>query len=171
MLHKLTTEEQEILDQFSNKSRFRQGYFTPRNPEKYIGDLKKLFYRSSWELHAFKFLDNNTGVIMWGSELFAIEYPKPVPRSKIHPEGWKRARYFPDLYVEYKHKSGKIIKELIEIKPLKQTKVSRAKKQSTKLQENYVHEINQTKWMYAKQWCEKRGIKFSICTEQELFRM
>jgi hypothetical protein len=32
-----------------------QGYFKPRHPEKYVGDVNKIRFMSSWELQADKF--------------------------------------------------------------------------------------------------------------------
>lgn len=153
-----------------NNKGYKEGLFTPRNPEKYIGDLADIVYRSSWEEHAFKFLDNNPNVIHWAAEPLPIAYLKPVPRSRQYPEGFRPANYFPDLFVEYVNRDGTVIKELIEIKPLKQTKRSRSKKESVRLQEDYVHAVNHAKWNAAKAWCEKYGIKFSILTEKSLFR-
>ena len=96
--------------------------FTPRNPEKYVGDRSKLLYKSSWEEYAFNFLDNNTKVIKWAYEPIKISYLKPVPRSQFTPNGLKPSNYFPDFFVEYIDRSGNTIKELIEVKPLKQLK-------------------------------------------------
>lgn len=147
---------------------FKEGLFTPRNPDKYIGDLTNIVYRSSWEEHAFKFLDNNPNVLHWISEPLPIAYLKPVQVGGKWST--KPANYFPDLFVEYVNREGSVIKELIEIKPLKQTRASRSKKESVRLQENYVHLVNQAKWEAAQAWCDKYGIKFSILTENSLFR-
>ena len=148
--------------------KYKEGVYTPRNPEKYVGDLDNIVYRSSWEEHAFKFLDNNPNVLKWAAEPVPIAYQKPIIQNGKF--SWKPANYFPDLFVEYINRDGTVIKELIEIKPLKQTKQSKSRKESVRLQENYVHLVNQAKWQAAKAWCEKYGIKFSILTENSLFR-
>lgn len=145
--------------------RFRQGRFHPRYPEKYLGDVNNITYRSSWELKAFQMLDGNPNVLYWGSEIIPIAYTKPLPNGGMRP-----ATYFPDLFVVFKHQSGEVRKELIEIKPLKQTQTSKARKSTTKLQENYTYLVNQCKWEAAKAWCFQNGIAFKICTEQSLFR-
>jgi hypothetical protein len=31
----------------TSSGQFKQGYFNPKNPEKYIGDLAKIIFRSS----------------------------------------------------------------------------------------------------------------------------
>ena len=70
---------------------FLQGLYTPKNPKKYIGDLRRITYRSSWELHAFKWCDFNTNVIQWNSEEVVVPYRSPVD-GRMH-------RYFVDLKI------------------------------------------------------------------------
>ena len=36
-----------------------KGRYTLKKPEKYIGDAKKVVYRSLWEKQAFKWCENN----------------------------------------------------------------------------------------------------------------
>lgn len=148
-------------------SAWKQGLYTPLNPEKYIGDPTKITYRSSWEQEAFKVCDTNPNVLEWGSEILIIPYFVPNMR---HPENTPREkRYIPDLYVVTQNAQGVISKKVIEIKPYKQTKRSRAKKASTKLYEDYTYEINQLKWEAARAWCDARGMEFIVTTERELF--
>lgn len=152
-----------------NEKTYRQGLFHPRNPEKYLGDITRIVYRSSWELKMFKDLDNNLNILKWTSEPFGILYTKPVPVTE-DARGWREAKYFPDLFVVYKDRNNNIIKEVIEIKPLKQLSPSKARNPNTKLQENYTYQINCLKWRFAKEWCDKRGLNFRLCTEKQLFR-
>lgn len=140
-----------------------------RHPDKYIGDVDNVIYRSTWEYNAFKFCDNNPNILSWCSEEIAIPYMKPVLVSSGKLIA-KPARYFPDLYVEYKNRHGELLKELIEIKPKKQTRASRSKKYATNLYENIVYMVNMAKWDAAKAWCAPRNIKFCILTEDSLFR-
>jgi len=148
-----------------NQSKYYQDYFKPVYPEKYIGDVNEIVFMSSYELHAFEFLDSNPNVLRWASEEIAIPYMKILPDKTFRP-----ATYYPDLYVEYRDKNGKINKELIEIKPLKQTKRSRSRNPATKLQEDYDYAVNVLKWDAAKVWCNQHGIKFTIATEKSIFR-
>lgn len=143
--------------------------FVPRNPHKYLGDVDNILIRSTWEKEAFTFCDNNIHVIGWLSEEIIIPYFKPVfgIDGKIR---YKKANYYPDLYVEYVDKNGVLLKELIEIKPKKQTRASRAKKYSTNLYENIVYAVNTAKWNAAEEWCKLRGISFKKVTEESLFR-
>jgi hypothetical protein len=146
---------------------YKEGNFYPRHPEKYMGDVNTIKFKSSWEEHAFNFLDMNPNVLHWSYEGVQIPYLKPNPTA---PNGFVPAVYIPDLLVVYKDKTGKIHKEMIEIKPKKQARVSKAKKAETRVMENYVYMVNQAKWEQAKKWCEKYGIAFKLLTEDHLFR-
>ena len=152
----------------NNGKTFKSGRYIPKYPEKYLGDVNNIIFRSSWELSAFKFLDRNTNFLKWGSEIIPIKYFKPI----ITPSGpsVRVATYYPDLFVIYKDRNGNIIKELIEIKPFKQTKPSKSKKFNRKLEENYIFSVNSAKWNAAHAWCKKYNVKFSIVTEKDLFR-
>lgn len=141
---------------------FRQGFFTPKNPDKYVGDVSKIRYMSSWELEFHNFLDNNPNVLSWSSEEIAIPYLKPTDR-KIH-------RYYPDYWVKYKDRDGNIIQEIIEVKPHKETRKTRARNPKTRLYEDITYAINVAKWRAAKQFCDKYGIKFRIVTERKIFK-
>ena len=134
------------------------------NPTKYMGDPNKLKYKSSWEQNAFFMCDNNPNIVRWGYEIIPIKYAKPVGAS------FKITTYFPDIYLEYFDKDQNFIREVIEIKPKAQTKPSRKRKVETRLYENYVYTINEAKWKAAKTWCEARGIRFRVLTENSLFR-
>lgn len=138
--------------------------FYPINTEKYMGDPDNIIIRSSWELRAFQFCDNNPNVLLWGSEEIIIPYMKPFPG------GMKPARYYPDLYVEYINRSGELIKELIEVKPEKFTKASRARNPATKAFENSQYIVNMAKFTAADNYCKQKGIKFSVMSEKSIFR-
>lgn len=142
-------------------SKFTQGLYKPVNPGKFIGNTKQVVYRSSWELKALFQLDTDPNVTKIGSEEIIVPY-KDV-------NGVLR-RYFVDLYVERKV-GDKIIKELIEIKPHKETippVLTEGKKTKTKIREVLTWDINSRKWESARKYCEKRGWEFKIITEYEL---
>ena len=134
------------------------------NPEKYIGDPDKLMYKSSWEQSAFFMCDNNPNIVRWAYEFIPIKYAKPVGA------GFKITTYFPDLYLEYFDRDQNFIKEVLEVKPKNQTQPSKKKKTETRLYENYVYLVNKAKWEAAKAWCTPRGIKFTVITENGLYR-
>lgn len=139
---------------------FKQGVYNIRHPEKYVGDPSKIVFRSSWELEMNKFLDNNPNVLRWSSEEVAIPYVKPTT-GRVH-------RYYPDYWIEYKDKHGNLIQELIEVKPMSQVDISKKKRKTD--YEKITYAINIAKWTAAQQFCEKHNIKFSILTENQLFK-
>jgi hypothetical protein len=141
---------------------FLQGKYSPRNPIKYVGDLDNIIFRSSWELNAMKFFDGNPNVLRWASEPIAITYTKPT-------DG-KRHRYFPDFWIEIKNREGKIVQELIEIKPKKDSQPSKSRSRKAQLYENITYAINMAKWTAASQWCQAHGMVFRVITECELFK-
>jgi hypothetical protein len=143
-------------------SRFKQGKYIPKNPEKYLGDINKITYRSSWELKMNQFLDNNVMIINWGSEIISIPYIKPTD-GKMH-------NYFPDYYIEYIDKDGTFHRKIIEIKPHSQTKKTKARSEKTKLYETIQYAVNMSKWKFCQAFCEKNGLEFEIVTEKELFK-
>ncbi len=136
---------------------FRQGYFVPKHPEKYKGNVSNIRYMSSWELKFNHFLDNNANILEWASEEIAIPYIKPTD-GKLH-------KYYPDYYIMYKNKDGAIIREVIEIKPKSQVNL----KKRANLYEQLTFAVNKAKWEAAERFCQQYGLKFRIVTEDHLF--
>ena len=134
-----------------------KGRFTPKNPQKYIGKITNIFFRSSWELRIMRFFDSNPSVLKWCSEEFSIPYRKPTD-GKIH-------NYFPDFFVIFNEKDGSQRKMVLEIKPLKETVVLEGARPQDKL----AFIINQAKWQAASAFCAARGIEFKVMTEVEIF--
>ena len=100
-------------------SRFAQGKFNLKNPEKYIG-TKTPTYRSGWEFTFMKFCDEHPAITQWASEAVRIPYRNPLTG--------KQTIYVPDFFIAYADKSTKQRVELIEVKPIsllaKQVKMS-----------------------------------------------
>jgi hypothetical protein len=142
--------------------RFKQGKYTLKHPEKYIGDATNVVFRSSWELRMHNFLDGNSQILKWASEELPIKY--------IHPLDQKVHTYWPDYYVEYKKQDGTIVKEVLEIKPSKDQKRSKSRNPKTKMNEDITFITNQAKWTYAKQFCDSKGMTFRVLTEKDLFK-
>jgi len=139
-----------------------QGYFKPKNPQKYKGDPTNIVYRSSWELKLMTYLDLHKDIVTWGSEELFIPYRSPID-NKIH-------RYFPDFIVTKINKEGKKETALIEVKPAAQTKPP---KKQEKVTRKYITEvttwgINEAKWKAANEYCKDKGWSFHIFTEREL---
>jgi len=135
-----------------------KGLFFPKYPEKYVGDLNNITYRSSWERRFMEFCDANLNIMKWGSEEIYIPYMKPTTK-RMH-------RYYPDFFIMYQNSKGQMVKEIIEIKPMKETVLT--KKSST--YDKVAIVINMAKWEAAKQFCAAHGMTFRVLTEQSLFR-
>ena len=142
------------------------GSFNPRNPKKYKGDPRKIYYRSSYELEFMKFCDSNPNVLMWSSEEIYIPYVSPIDKQ-LH-------KYYPDFLIKVKNidKSEDII--LIEIKPFSQTRkpINKKKGKPSKrlINEHATYMVNTAKWRAASEWCKQRNITFKIVTEKEIFK-
>jgi len=139
-----------------------RGKFQPSYPKKYKGDVRNIIYRSLWERKFMVYCDLNENILEWGSEEIALPYRSPID-NRIH-------RYFPDFYIKYQNKTGKIVKSLIEVKPLKQTTPPIKPKRQTKgyLYEAYEYAKNQAKWEAAREFCKDRMWEFKVLTEKEL---
>jgi hypothetical protein len=139
-------------------AKFAQGVYQVKNPATYIGKYP-VTYRSSWEVTFMKFLDENTQHILgWASESISIPYRNPL--------NGKWSMYIPDFLVIYMDKNGQKHCEVIEIKPEKEMPTYTGKvSPRTKL----TQVINAAKWQAAMVYCHKRGWKFRICTERDLF--
>ena len=142
---------------------YKQGFFKPVNPEKYIGDPTNIVYRSGWEKRVMEWCDTNLNVIRWASEEIVIPYISPLD-NRPH-------RYFVDFYVEAVGRDGETKKMLLEVKPLAQTKEPKMPKRRTKryITEVVTYGINQAKWKAAEDYCRKKGWEFRVITESELF--
>ena len=143
---------------------YKQGLFTPKNPQKYMGDPKNIVYRSGWEKRVMDSLDDNLNVIRWASEEIAIPYLSPID-NRVH-------RYFVDFYVEAVGRDGGKRVMLLEVKPKAQTQEPQKKSRRTKryITEVVTYGVNQAKWKAAEEYCKDRGWEFRLITESELFR-
>jgi len=139
-----------------------KGFFKPKNPSKYKGNVDNIIYRSSWERQVMKWLDENTNVIEWQSEEVAVPYISPVD-NRYH-------RYFPDFIAKMKRPEGHIVTVMLKVKPAAQTREPKPAKKKT---QKYITEVmtwgvNQAKWKYAQDYCADRGWEFRLITEKEL---
>lgn len=135
-----------------------KGRFIPKNPAKYLGNVANIFFRSSWEARLFKYLDSTPGVLQWASEEFSIPYLHPID-NRIH-------QYFPDALVIYKDKYGNLKKEIIEIKPYKETVLTPKSTDRDKM----ALAVNHAKWRFANEFAAKQGMTFRVITEKTLFK-
>ena len=145
----------------TKKGKYYQGYFTPKNKQKYNGDAENIVYRSSWELRTMKWLDEHPQVMYWASEEIAIPYVSPVD-NKVH-------RYFPDFIAKMKRNDGTVMTYIIEVKPDAQTKMPTQKRKTKNfISEAATYAVNQEKWRAADIFCQEHGWKFIVITEKHL---
>lgn len=150
-----------------NTKNLSQGFFKPKNPQKYEGDPTNIVFRSSWEFAVMKWCDLNPSVMAWQSEELVIPYYFPVD------EKWHR--YFVDFRVTLKNSSGNVITYLIEVKPYDQVQrpnppKNRGRKTIARYEAECVEWIkNQEKWKAANLFAEKHGWQFKVLTEREIF--
>ena len=146
--------------------KYYQGKYIVINRDKYLGDEKAIWYRSSWELKFAKWCDYNSKVLYWGSEIIKIPY--------IGLDG-NEHHYYPDFYVEMKNEGDKDnIKWIVEIKPKKESlQPIKPINETRKKLKNYEYELktyykNIKKWEAAYVYAKNKGLDFKIMTEDVL---
>ena len=137
-------------------SKFMQGSFDVANPQKFIGG-KAPYYRSSWELAFMRMCDSHPNITKWASENVKIPYQNPVTG--------RYANYVPDFMIQYTDKDGSQHVELSEIKPANQTTLENARSQGQKI----ATVVNAAKWTAAQEWCKRKGIRFKVINEDQIF--
>lgn len=143
-------------------SKTYKGKFTPTNPEKYVGDVNNIIYRSSWERAYFRYCDTHSNILNWNSEGVVVPYLSPLD-NRMH-------RYYIDVWVRFKRVDGSIGTKIIEIKPAKETRPPKPRKKMTP---RYKREIetwirNSAKWEAAEKFAKSKGTEFIKLTENEL---
>jgi hypothetical protein len=144
-----------------NQKTLHQGFYKPRYPEKYKGNVDKIIFRSGLELKFFRFFDLNKVVLMWNSEEVIVPYVSDLDGS-MH-------RYFVDAWLKVRGKNG-IQEYLVELKPFVYTKAPPQQNKKTKQYQLKVMEYikNLNKWKAADSYAKKKGQKFIILTEKDL---
>jgi len=140
-------------------TRFAQGKYQIKNPEKYVGNGSPR-YRSSWELSFMQMCDTHPSIIKWASEAISIPYRCPITG--------KPTIYIPDFFIQYADKNGKLNSEIIEVKPRNQTvkeQVGRSKTNQIEYARNVV------KWRAAQSWCSSKGLVFRIVNESDIYHV
>jgi len=141
--------------------KYHSGKFVPKHPEKYVGDVNAIVFRSGWERKFFIWCDSNPRILHWNSEEAVIPYVSEID-NRVH-------KYYMDAVIEYELKDGSIERSLIEIKPFSQTQPPvKGKNMNTYLYAVEQYTKNISKWKYAQEYCNKNNMKFQIITEREL---
>lgn len=140
--------------------KIQQGYYNPKNPNKYIGDLSKIIYRSSWEFKFLRLCDESPNIVRYSSEPISIPYLSPIDK-RVH-------KYYIDFYVEQKCSDGQVQRWFIEVKPAKHTKMpKKPKKESVKSLGNYVSAVkrflvNREKFKAARNYAKQQNMMFGV---------
>jgi len=151
----------------TNKSVFKQGYYSPKYFKKYRGDYTNIIYRSSWEHRFMVYCDLSGHVLEWSSEPISIDYISPLDNRKH--------KYFIDFYMKIKVDDQNIKEYLIEVKPKKQYMVKpvlEGKKTPKKI-ERYKNEmqtwlIKNAKFAAAIEYAQTVNMEFKIINESHL---
>jgi hypothetical protein len=148
-------------------NRNRSGKYKVQNPEKYLGDLNNVVYRSSYERAFCVWCDESDDITKWESEPFAIPYISQVDNKQHH--------YFIDFYAKIKDATGQEVDYLIEVKPKSRLvrpiypKPATSKKIKSFNDQAKEYIRNLSKFAAAKKYAASIGYKFIIVTEDHLF--
>ena len=138
-------------------SKYAQGKYQIKNPEKYTG-RKTPTYRSSWEFTFCTFCDNNPAVLQWASEPFMVPYRNPLTG--------KNTIYVPDFLIVYVDKNQQKHAEVVEVKPLKETTMESART----VRDKAAVALNMAKWEAARAFCRNYGLTFRVVTENDIYQ-
>jgi hypothetical protein len=94
------------------RSKYSQGLYVVKNPDKYMGDLRNVIFRSSYEQKLNIDLDTDSNVIRWCAE-------PPFLQIKYWDELKKKFRTYHLDYFVVKMVNGVEMKLMIEVKPSK----------------------------------------------------
>jgi len=152
------------------KGTFINGLYHIQHPEKYIGDVMKCIFRSSYEKKFMIYCDSNDRIVKWASEPFPIVYFNPVDK--------KEHRYFVDFYIKLEQEDGTIQEYLVEVKPKAKLQPPILKGHPTNRTINQIklynaqckeYITNWAKFKAIKVFCELHNKKFLLVTEDFLF--
>ena len=108
-----------------------------------------------------KMFDLHPHIIAWQSEGVSIPYKNPLTR--------RHTVYIPDFLIVYE-KNGKKLVDMLEVKPAKEVPGMLAEgKRRLTAKDKLAQAINAAKWQAAIAYCAKRGVRFRVMTEHELF--
>jgi len=123
--------------------------FFLHNPDRYIGNIKKLMYSDNKMLHLFTICDRSRVVSKWSNEQFAIHF--------LNPKTKDMDTFYPDLMIKYAH-DGKEVTEVLDVRSI-ENKTS-------------IHDpVNIAKWEAAKSLCEKNGIVFKVLSDASKYKL
>lgn len=142
------------------RGKIQQGYYTCKNPDKYVGDLSKIVYRSSWEFKFLRWCDNTPAVKKFSSEPFSIPYLDPVDK-RVH-------NYFIDYWMELEKEDGTLQRWIVEVKPARHVAMpDPPKNQTAKSLANHISQVkrvmkNIAKFQAARNYAKQQKMKFAV---------
>ena len=144
----------------TKNARTKQGYFPVKESVKYMGAVKKVIYRSSWEQRFCTWCERSPQVKKWASESVAIKYQCPI-ENKIK-------NYYPDFLVRLSNGQT----WLVEVKPAQEYKKppEKPKRKTKKAMKTYEYLmkhflVNQSKFKSAIAYCKSQGWTFFVADE------
>jgi len=158
-------------------SMFKEGFFRPKNPDKYYGDLNRIIYRSSLELAFYEECDRDKSVVKWSVE------PPWLEIKYLSPKDGKMHRYFPDVYCE-KIVEGTLKRFIVEVKPKSKTiapkkpnlTLCKTEKELIRVKRRYEislisYKIIMAKKQYAEEFAKVRNLTYIFLTERYIKRL
>lgn len=173
-----------MINQRPNNKSYHQGNYIPTNKDKVLklNGEGGVYYRSSWERILYNYLDHNEDIIQWAAEGLSIPYQRKHKLDGVIT--LKSHTYYPDIVYTQKMADGSINKVVAEIKPQKEyematlldkgeLELNESKLNTAKKIKNYQYTLNQAyinkcKWNAAIKWCDQKGYKFIVITEEAL---
>jgi len=147
---RITKISEYVLEQYRNGNKKPPDGFVYKNTKtghfKSVKNNCSIFYRSSLELKAYEYLENNSDVVSFSEK----------PPRIILPSGHT---YFPDILVEYKNGN----KILVEVKPFNWLLLVGAHR--NRLVDGCILFIE--KLDTAEQFCAQKGWKFQVWTDRD----
>lgn len=138
--------------------RYKQGFFVPTRPAKCgnimaTSEVQPIVCRSGWEKQFCEYCDETDSIIFWMSEPIKILYKNPIKN--------RMSFYVPDFVIHYLDKNKKLVKMMIEIKPLKEASL----KEASNGYDRMMLAQNVMKWQSAIEYCKKRDYIFKVLTD------
>src|SRR5574344_514856 len=174
-----------MINSRPNNSNYNQGNYLPINRDKVIkfNNEHGVYYRSSWEKILMIYFDNCEKIIKWGAECLTIPYEmEELDNSNYRYGDMSKHNYYPDFYYELKNDDGAIEHVVVEVKPSKEVKMvndfinenMKIPNKNTKLK-NFEYDFktaykNSKKWSAIIKYCNIKGYKFIIVTEETLHK-
>lgn len=173
-----------MINNKPNNKKYHGGNYIPKHKDKVLklNTQGGVYYRSSWEKKIMTWLDYKKEIIKWGAECLRIPYQMThYDNGDVKIKGHT---YYPDFYYEMRMNDGSLKQVVIEVKPQKEyedailfeqgkfkidEKISHKKLKNLEYRFRMAHQ-NSEKWKTTIKWCDKKGYKFIVITEQHLKR-